>query len=370
MAIPPASVIDAINSSVTHIECRVEIFEADGTTRFNSGNDDDRLISGSVSVDYSRDERRSLECVLDNSDLGLVNAPSGIWYDKVFKPYYRVLLTGGAYYDFQLGEFVVDQISEPHFPNVMNISLRDYTKKCKTSKYAMTTAYSVGQELEEIVHTVASNAGITKFLLPVTGITVGKAFQFERGTERWEAIRQIVMAYDHDAYFDEAGYLVLAPYQDPVTSPVVATFKTGSDGNLASYDKSTNDGRLYNHIVVTGDTSDSSVIPVSAEATNTEPSSPTRIAKIGDRVYEYVSSFITTEEQAQAVADSFLRIHALEEYNLNFGAIAYPWLDAGYITIFEDPVTLESIRMLLSSISIPLSPGTMTGTGKRVRLVG
>jgi hypothetical protein len=66
-------------------------------------------------------------------------------------------------------------------------------------------------------------------------------------------------------------------YQDPVSSPTVYTFETGQFGNLVSYDRSTDDSRMYNHVAVYGGSTDGTVAPVFAEAINTEPTSPTNV---------------------------------------------------------------------------------------------
>jgi hypothetical protein len=174
-------------------------------------------------------------------------------------------------------------------------------------------------------------------------------------------------------FFNAQGYLVLRLALDPVLSPVAYTIQTGPIvGNLTGYTKSVNDTRIYNHILVTGESADQETVPVWAEALNTEPSSPTRISELGDRLYQYTSSFITTTAQAQTVADNFLKIHALEEFNLDFSSITFPWLEAGEIVEFIDPRPSpgQPTRFLLSSITLPLGLGPMSGNAKRVTVVG
>lgn len=275
-------------------------------------------------------------------------------------------------WEVQVGEFLIDRISEPHFPAVISVTGRDYTKKCLVSKFTVSTSYASGTAIETAIKAIAQAAGVTKFIFPTTGKSLGKEYLFERGTTRWEAMRQIASAFGFDIFFDASGFLVLSEQKDPVLAPLIYEVKTGPGGTLASYEKSLNDSRIYNHIIVTGETSDANVLPVSAEAVNTEPSSPTRVAVLGDRVYQYTSAFITTTAQAQDVADKFLAVHALEEYDLNFEAISLPWLDVGEIIRFVDPRPAPGApdRFLLSSLSIPLKLGSMSGNGKRVTVVG
>jgi hypothetical protein len=281
--------------------------------------------------------------------------------------YYQTLT-----WETQIGEFVIDQLSEAHFPHQLHVTGRDYTKRCLTAKFVTSTTFATGQAIETLVRNIAANAGITKFLLPTTGKTVDRSFTYERGVERWKAMKEIADAYGYELFFDGQGYLVMREYKDPVYAALSVVLSTGQAGNLVTYEKSTNDTRVYNHIVVTGESSDTSVAPVFAEALNTEPSSPTRIARLGDRLYEYTSSFITTVAQCQDTADKFLKIHALEEYDFNFSSIAYPWLEVGDIAQFIDPRpgVGDPDRFLMSTLSIPLKGGPMTGNAKRVTVVG
>src|SRR6478609_4969204 len=87
MVAPPQAVIDAIEAPTSEITRRVSIFEADGKTPWTDAGTDSRLVDGNIGIDGSRDERRSLELTLSNSDEALVHDPDGFWYDKVIKAY-------------------------------------------------------------------------------------------------------------------------------------------------------------------------------------------------------------------------------------------------------------------------------------------
>jgi len=276
-------------------------------------------------------------------------------------------------WEVQVGEFMIDKIAESHFPYTVRVNGRDYTKKCLNSKFTTATAFADGTAIETAIGAMAASAGCTKMLLPPTGHALGKDYFFERGVSRWEAMLEIASAFGYELFFDAQGYLLMRENLDPVTAPLSYTLATGpSVGNLVTYEKNLNDTRIYNHIIVTGESADSEVLPVSAEATNTEPSSPTRVSEIGDRVYQYTSAFITTTLQAQDVADKFLKIHALEEFDLNFESINFPWLEVGEIVEFVDPRPSagQPTRFLLSSISLNLGLGAMSGNAKRVTVVG
>lgn len=359
----------------TIITRRIEILNADGVTLWDDqhGNPK-RLISGSVSVDYTRDERRSIDLVLSNFDNALIHQPGGFWYDKIIRIWRGIKfydITGLHDYEVSLGEFMIDRVQEGNTPKQVTITARDYTKKCLLSRFTQATSFASGTAIETVINILAANAGISKRLVPVTGKALGKDYMYERGVSRWEAMKDIASAFGYELFFDGSGYLVMRNYLDPTLSPVSHTFQTGKVvGNLVSWEKSADDTRIYNHIAVTG--GDPNSTPVFAEAVNTNPSSPTRVALIGDRLYEFVSSFITTVQQAQDVADKFLKIHALEEYEISINTIVAPWLEAGEIAQFIDPdaPVTDPTRFLMTAYTIPLGLEPMSATGRRVTIVG
>lgn len=364
---PAAEALAHLLGPSTQITRRIEILNAD----LSPWKADAGVISGSVNVSASRKERRTFQLTLDNEDGSLANYPGGFWYDKVIRLYRGLTYPGGAY-EAQLGEFVIDVISSAHFPFTIEVSGRDYTKKLLTSKFTQATTFAAGQSPEALIRTIAINGGIAanRIITPTTGITLDKERMFERGVERWEAMEQIATAFGYELFFDAQGFLVMQVYRDPVTTPEIWTFDTGPYGNMAAFRKSASDTRIYNSIVVTGEASDVA-LPAFGIAKNTEPTSPTRIAVIGERVYQYTSSFITTNLQAQDVADKFLKIHALEQFEVSIDSIVFPWLEVGEIIVFLDPRPnpQEPTRYLLTDLTIPLELGPMQGTAKRVSIV-
>lgn len=369
---PPSIVVQAIDAATTRMSARVEIYEQDGITRWEYDTIP-RAISGTVNADYTRDERRTIDLTLDNKDNVLKNAPGYFWYDKIIKVFKSVSLRTADFdsWEFQIGEFMIDSINEDHFPHQVKVTGRDYTKKCLNSKFVVTTAFSGPNSLEALIGALASNAGITKKILPTTGITVGKSFTYEPQVTRWQAMKDIANAYNYDIFFDSQGYLRMQLFPDPATQEPVYTFQTGAVGNLSSYSKATDDERLYNHVLVIGAATDTGIAPW-AEAKNETPGSPTNIDEIGDRLYTYSSDFITTTAQAQTVADSFLSVHQLEQFNLNLSSLNHFYLDVGNTVAFIDPRPApgDPTKFLLQTLDIPIELGLMSATAARVENVG
>lgn len=381
LGLPPAEVIDALIAGVVRIRRRAELYEPDATTPFDINRWDARLTGGQITVDRDRNERRMCDLQFENNDNSLdINAIEGFWYDKIIKVFWGIRYNndaGPAFWETQVGEFMIDRISEGRFPHVAKVTGRDYTKKCLNTKIGSSIQFPQGTPIENIVQALAANSGITKFRLPYTGLSYDRDAVFERGTDRWKIMHDIADSVAYEVYFTGDGYLTMRPYPDPTFSPVQWIFRGGElDGTLVDYERSSNDSRIKNKIVVVGagSTTETGVTRiVYAEASNTDVNSPTRIARIGERTEFIESEFYTTTEQAQRFANARLAVSALEEYEINFSSMIIPWLDAGDIVDVHDnsdPSTYIPRRFLLSNYTLPMSLGAMTAVGRRITLVG
>lgn len=364
---PPDEIMLAAIAPVTRVTRRVDIYEADGITPYLLNAP---FMDGNVTVDMGRDERRMFDLKLYNEDGALTINPDGFWYDKIIK-LYRGIRTDTVAWERKLGEFMIDQASNPNFPDETNVSGRDMTKKMRQSKFQQATAFPINTPIENIILALAINSGVPadKIDLPLTGKSTGKEFFYDRETERWAAAKELANSYGYELYFTNEGVLTMTLFADPTLGQPEYTFQTGANGQIASFEKRTADARMYNHIIVTGQV-DSTVVAW-AEAKNTVVGHPTSIARIGDRSFFYTSAFISTTVQAQDVADKFLKIHALEQFEASLNTIVLPWLDAGTIVDFidPDPADGDPTRYLLSSLSIPMSLGAMPSVLKRVTAV-
>lgn len=275
-------------------------------------------------------------------------------------------------WEVQIGEFMIDRISEPHFPREVHITGRDYAKKGMNSKFPHATQFNKGRKLEDIIADIAGTAGITKRTLPVTSVSIGRDFVFDRNVTRWDAMKELTTAYNYELFVDASGFLVMRSFRDPVDSTPVIMVHTGKTGQVATYQKSSSDTRIINSVLVVGESSDPDVPPKWAVAKNENPNSPTSILRIGERSTEFTSSLVETTAQAQELANSMLAVSALEEFELSFDSLMLPWLEVGDIMGWEDPSpTYTGPRsFLLSTLSLTLALGPMSAIGKRVMNVG
>lgn len=379
--IPDDEVIDALLAGVVRVRRRAEIYEADAVTPFAITDWDKRLSTGTITVDRTRDERRMCDFTFQNKDNALRLEPnSGFWYDKVIKSFWGLKYFDAAgnpkIWETQIGEFMIDKISESRFPKMVKVTGRDYVKKCLLSKLKFSVQFSSNTPIEDMIRALAANAGVTKFALPYTGQGYTRDVVFTQFTDRWKIIKELADSIGYEVFFRGDGYLTMQPYPDPVMSPVAWIFRPGMlDGSLVDFERSSNDSRVKNHVIVKGATLTDGLgfnTTVYSEAINNDPSSPTRVDRIGDRVLPIESDFITIQAQADLLAQQQLRIAALEEYDISFASVVLPWIDVSTIVdIVSDDVAITTPqRFLLSNLTLSMELGPMSGIGRRVTIVG
>lgn len=274
-------------------------------------------------------------------------------------------------WEAQVGEFLIDRIDEGRFPKDTKITGRDFTKKCLLAKLPTAMTYDPKTKLEDFIRSMAANAGIKKFTLPNTGLTIGSATDFDQGTERWNVMKTACESAAYELYFTADGYLTMRKQLDPSTSPVSLTFQTGPKGNLVDWSKSSTDTEIFNRIICVSEGGEE-ILPYYGEASNTEDTSPTSIARLGERTFIYTSPFFTSNAQCVETAQAMLKVKALESFNVDFSSLVFPWTEAGEIIEFLDPdaAAYDPTRFLLSSFTIPLKLGPMSATAKRIIIVG
>lgn len=368
--VPSDEEVEWFNGPVTYIHRRCDIYDGLG----NLWKENVGYVDGKVSVDMTREERRTTDITLDNSDGDLsVDPTDGLWYDKVFH-IWRGIVVGDTIHSWKLGEFMIDSLAEDSVGGVISASGRDFTKKMMKSNFVDSVTFAAGSDIAVIIKALAANSGITKLLCPLTGVITGKEFSFDRGSSRWSAAKAIADNYGYELFFNAYGYLTLRTFTDPLTSPVVLTFDAGVFGNgipdnVINWTRKINDSRIYNHVVVIAEAT-ANAVQITAQAENNEPTSPTSIARLGRRTYHYVSPFITTVQQAQDTADRFLAIHALEQFDLSIESTTYPWLEAAATIRVITGDTYAPERYLLQNIDIPLGLASMSASAGRVTIVG
>lgn len=283
-----------------------------------------------------------------------------------------------SFYETQIGEFMIDRISEANFPRQIQITGRDYSKKLDLDDFIYATTWQTGDSLETIIRGIIADAGIVNVNINTSDDrgnpqSLSGDYTADKGTKRLDAIKDLCTAYTLEWYFDFKGTFIVRPFLDPATSPTILTLKTGgTDGNLVSYTKISDDTEMYNVVRASNLTGGSGNEKWVVVVENDDPNSPTSTVRVGRRVYSVSSTGFRKKSQVQRFANAMLKVKALEAFELDFESLLFPWFEAGVILGFIDPDSDQNTftdRLLLTDITFPLTLGPMSGTGKRVVLV-
>jgi hypothetical protein len=361
---PTGDALERFGDSITKVVRWVDVYEADGVTPWNLRIP---VVSGQVSVDMGRLDRRNIDAEMYCFGFG----PGRFWYDKIVRPYHGVRLANGDEWVTPLGTFFIDTIERPHFPRVVRFTGRDYAKRLMLDRFNETTTFTAGLNVGAVIQAIATNAGITKFKFEETTSTLIEDVTFEKASDRAAACEELAKSIGYEVFFDRFEFFVFRPWVDPATAPIRHTFRADGSSNMASFTRSTDDSQLFNVVLVHGSGTDNGLVWGAAE--NTNPASPTNIATLGRRVMEVPSQFVASNAAANQMAANLLAVAGLEQYNIQVDALVAPWLEVGEAVEFLDPNPNnegDPTRYLLTELVVPLELGTMSGSMKRVTIVG
>ena len=330
------------------------------------------LLEGSVSMIRSRAIRRTCEVTLANPDGVWTPVNPGDWLGVNA----LVRLDRGLYLDPStvewcvLGHFLLGRprvVVTPAGATVV-ASGEDRLKLLVRSRFTVPTTYPTGARLADVFREEAEVAGMgtTHYRLDDGGKTLTAPRTFEEDESRDLALRDLARDYGLELYADADGYLACAAPPNPVTAPVAMAYAPGDTAVLLGLTKEWTDDRLYNHVLVTGESADPARPPVRAEVMDTNPASPAYVAgPLGDRLYRYTSAMITSTAQALQVATNLLAEVALIEESISLGAVTNPALEPGDAITVSEPLSRTEGRYLVDEVEVPLGLGEQT-LGTRV----
>lgn len=350
---------------------RVSSLDSSFRTIATLSGEDGYAVHGSVIIDRRRPIQRTCTFSIAN--------PEGIWTPRTASDFFawgnlirieRGIYIGGVANFVDLGVFNVDSPSSSieRARSILNVQGQDRMKRGAKSKFSEPTTYATSTRIQAVILDMCEDAGLgsTMYALDDGGKTLAAARTYDTQEERMKAMFDLARDYSLELRVDALGRVVLAPIVSLEQRPTVWTFTPGEDAVMLGITKDPNDDEFYNHVVVTGEAAD--LTPVRAEASDTNPASPTWIGgPAGDRTYFYTSAMIRTTLQAQEVANAMLPEVMLVEEAIRMPIIVNPALEAGDAIAIAEPVTDTNDRYLIDSINIPLGEGSSTVQTKKLR---
>ena len=361
----------ALRAPVHTIRVRIDVLDTDlNVIEGGSLTPTQNIVDGGVDVDVTRANRRTFQMNLLNNEGEFSPGTdlSGLFYvDRVVRLWRGVWHGDGAEELVPLGTFMVDKadVTVERNMSVVTMSGQDRWKKLAKSQFTAPTSYAAGTPLNDVFRAMAEDAGVTQLVLdplldrPSNSKELNVARHYEIGDRRGEELIKLAEAYGIDVFFDPLGRLVTEDFRDPADQAVVWAYAPGESSLMAQLQASWDDDALFNHAVVVG-TGDPNV-SYRAELSDTNPSSPTSIARIGDRVKRLESGVLASQEAVdKAVVTLYYNNLALTE-NIRLEAMCNPAFEGNdVVRVEEGTYTNLGSNYRLTQFNVPLSTSKQT----------
>jgi hypothetical protein len=338
------------------------------------GGDNQWLLSGNVSMERARNIHRqaSVSLVNQTGQYSPVDAASLVWPNRLVRIERGARIVGVAQYSALItgviDDWTVDgESGEVKFSVWSRLHLAD-------QQFSIPTTYPTGLPVAVAIRAIAELGGLgttdALYDLHDGGLTLPEPRVYDMDDNILASMIRLAFDNGLDLYDDGAGVLVMHPFVDPSTTMTDAWhFRTGADATMTAIERRGRAGILYNRAVVVSIGGDR--YPIRAEARVLNPVDPLYnpvdgTGPVGDRPRPiYTTSDATGQQAANDLATRLLIEGALYEESIAAAAVPIPILGDRDVVRFTAAGTDD--RYLLDSIDIPIGPGTMRMTTRRVR---
>jgi hypothetical protein len=329
----------------------------------------DILIDGNVDADTTRLTRRTFTANVLN--------PGGIWsplsnnagtfYVNRLVRFYRGIDFGGTEELVPVGTFLLDSptVDVERGMSVVTLSGSDLWKKYGKSNFSQPYVWPIGTPLNTVIADTAVQSGITMTNLDplssrLTADTVlGKAFAVERGDNRGEAISKLCADFGVDIYFDTLGRLTTSDFQTPGSKAVVWTYDPEDNNNLITVKAAYTDDNLYNAVLVVGTLNKDNI--VTYRVRDTDPTSPTSVDAIGERLLIFETETVGAVSLAEAVALRLFYQNVLVNEDITLETICNPAFEGNdVIRARESEFSQIDNDYRIKAFTVPLSTSRQT----------
>ena len=357
-AVPSATV--RLDSSVpwwaqSHIvEVRVDLLSAGVVIRTLSS-----VLDGNVTLDQTAATRGRVELTIVDPEL----VPDS--HTDALMPYGNELQVyrGTPGLLTSLGIFRIDEANVTDAPDALTIAVTgmDRSVRLIDAKFEEPYIISAGTNVVTAIETMVEAADPTIVVNLEPTSAVMPLITYDEGGDRWKALQDMATSIGRSLYFDGDGELTGQPVSSGANP--VAAISEGAGGTLLSAGRRLARQGAHNRYIVTGENAAEGSAPSRGVATDNNPLSPTYYFGPFGKVPAFVTSqLVTTDQQAQDMAQGLLSRELGVTDQINFGALVNPALKP------DDVVTVTRERLgvnedhIIDSLVIPLAAtGAMTG---------
>lgn len=336
-----------------------------------------RAVSGSVTIDRTRAQRRLMSATLvDPSGAFVPSSGSDLFqvYGNEIRLYRGVKYMDGTTEMVPLGVFGIDTVEISEDQGAVQIALSGSDRSSRISRARWTDPYAIakGTNLSTAVDTllatrfpgVPTALAATAYTTPA--ITFGANGQDQSSSDPWKDAVGLCADAGFDLYFDANGIAVSVPTPIQGVAAAVIAYGGSDVEVITAAKRSISNAEVYNGIIVTGEGS-GVALPVRAEAWDMDPASPTyRLGPFGDVPTFYSSPLITTLQQAQDTANAMLAKLQGRNEVLEWDQVVNPALDAWDMVKITVPNLKVNRYCLIDTLTIPLEAGGAMSASTRV----
>ena len=271
------------------------------------------ITDGTITFDYTASTRRTASLTISDPTRSLVPV---LATDKLAPYGQSMALYMGPDLDGQplvpMGVYQIQSAEADDQGTQFEFTITGYDKSGKIAREALTQVYTIAAGtnyataikslLQSRDSTIVFNFTFTGYTTPLIVLDVNQ--------DPWAAALQMASAIGCDLYFDRTGICVMRPTPDPASvaqSWIYSDTNMGYGMMLDELIKTvTADNTVYNNVIVSGEASGTTTT-YSGNAFDGNPNSPTYVnGPFGDIPVFYKSSIVTSDAQAQALANAKL----------------------------------------------------------------
>lgn len=182
----------------------------------------------------------------------------------------------------------------------------------------------------------------------------------EEAGDRWEFVRELATSIGAELYFDGDGVLVLRPVPQLIAGSPDYYLTEREDGVLLETTFAWDREGTYNRVIVTGENPETDAVYRGDAIDDDEGSLTYYFGSFGTVPMWVNSPLVSSNAQAQAMANGILAKQRGTTRLVNFGSIVNPALEPGDVVRIGQGERVED--HLVDSLTIPLSAdGVMSG---------
>lgn len=360
---PTKSLLSPIRQYLTRIEWLdwMENFVGDYTAD---------VLDGSLSIDASRDCRRSFSMTLNNSGgLYIPNSARNNMGVKVRIK--RGIQTATGVYWWNRGIFVLSDPSSSHQGADKIVSLTGVDKWALLDgslggTLTETTVITKDTNIADAIRAVTADAGEIKFAFDVCTTTTPYTITREMGDTRADLIKELALIPSWNIYYDVNGYLCFNPLIDPLQKQIVTDLSVGGTYRklYVTSEYSPEWSKIKNYWKIQGYSDPDTGIIYDGVAQDNNPYSPTNTAippnGIGLKTEVLTDDNLTTDNLCEQRATYELRKNLTKIDRSSHTIIPLPFLNEGDCVKLKDSATgIVDDKYEIQSITEPLGLGLM-----------